>query len=207
MSDLFDSDSEIVQPSNIIRNIVLKPARLILSNTNMATITLSEIKHLTEIIPTYNGDIRILNNYLNAVDEVQDTLSTIVLTPIQKTYLFGLIKAKLSLKAAELLAENKFLNWEELKDFLKTNFDDKANAETILLEILQIKNKNGSENTLDAINHQFLKYKSKIALKEYSQLQKNAIIKETQKLVVSYFFSLLPNSVRGSFVVKNPSTL
>lgn len=173
----------------------------------MAVTTLPELKNLSEIIPPYNGDIKLLNNFISAVDDVESTLESVVLSPIQKTYLFGLIKTKLTHRAAELLSENKFKDWKDLKSYLTTNFCDKSTAETILLEILQMKNKTSTDKTLEIISQKFSQYKSKILLKEYNQLQKDAIIKENQKLVVSHSISLLPLSVRGSFIVKQPSTV
>jgi hypothetical protein len=198
-----DSDSELETHRKPILNFSLKPSRL---NT-MTTVTLSEIKNLCEIIPQYDGNVKILNNYLSAVDDVYLTLSNINITQIQKTYLFGLIKSKLTQKAAELLAENKCENWEDLKLYLKTNFTDKSTAETILLDILYCKYKVNSETTLKYISEKFAHYKSKILLTNYAQIQKNAILAEIQKTVVAHFISLTPVTIRGSFVVKNPETL
>lgn len=203
-SDIDLNDDILV---NNFANFTLRPSILNKLNTPNMTTTLSELKNLSEIIPLYNGDIKILNNFIIAVDEVLSTLNNIQLSAIQKTYLFGLIKNKLTSKAAELLSENKFTDWDELKSYLTKNFCDKSSAETILLEILQTKTKISIDKTLEIISQKFSQYKSKILLTEYSQLQKSAIIQENQKLIVSYFITLLPLAIRGSFIVKEPHTL
>lgn len=216
-SDIENSTDEENTLVNRLSKFTLRPSRLQLNtninnntNTNtvnMTTTTMSEIENLVKIVPEYNGNIHILNNFINKVDQVYEILRTFNLSNIQKLFLFGLISNKLKDKAAEYLSTNDFQNWEDLKQFLQDNFVDKSKAETILLEIIYCKAKISPETTLSSITERFNKYKSKILLTNYSQEIKRAIINENQKVVVHHFITLLPISIKASFVVKNPSTL
>lgn len=93
----------------------------------MATATLNELKGLVEIVPYYDGNVKILNNFIKVVDDLYLELDSINLTRLQRKYLLTLIKNKLIHTATEILSENHFENWEVLKLFITTNFTDKAN--------------------------------------------------------------------------------
>ena len=50
--------------------------------------------------------------------------------------LFLLVLSKLTDKAVNLINENTFKDWEDLKKHLSDNFEDNLTKETILLKIL-----------------------------------------------------------------------
>lgn len=199
-----DNEEVINTVQNNINRIILRPARLNI-NTNMAS--LADIKTYTEMIPTYEGDIMTLNNFIETVDETYVILNTLALTASQKMFAFNLVKNKLVNNAKKIVSQNKFLNWEELKLHLTTNFADKTTADTLLLELFETKYKQNTETTLKLMLSKFEIYKSKILAKHYSLEQKNAILQENQKAIINKFISLLPPIIKGSFIVKQPNTL
>ena len=72
------SDSEIEIP-NPINKIKLRPSRLLEIST-MANIILSKLRTLTDVILQYEGNIKVLNNFIKAVDEVYATTNTLALS-------------------------------------------------------------------------------------------------------------------------------
>lgn len=146
--------------------------------------TLQDIKMYTEMIPTYDGDIKTLSNFIKTIDETYLILDELNLSTVQKLYSFNLIKNKLINDAKRIISQNQFRNWEDLKIYMTTNFNDRTTTETLMLELLETKFKQSSETTLQEMLQKFEQYKSKIALKNYNQDQKNCLIQENQKLVV-----------------------
>lgn len=205
---MLDSDSEefVNTTQSQINRILIRPARLNLTLQNNMT-TLQDIKNYVEMIPTYEGDITTLNNFIQTVDETYVILNTLQMVAAQKVFAFNLIKNRLINDAKKIVSQNKFTNWEDLKLYLSTNFSDRTTAETLLGELFESKYKQNSEITLKTMLDKFEIYKSKIFAKDYNLQQKNAIIIENQKAVVNKFISLLPPIIKGSFIVKQPSTL
>lgn len=85
--------------------------------------SVDEIKAFTDSIPVYDGNTKLINYFINRVDEIYQILNSADL-PISKTLkslVFINIKSKLRGKAAKILNEYSFENWNNLKDFLFVN--------------------------------------------------------------------------------------
>lgn len=61
----------------------------------MANTTLNELKGLVAMVPYYDGNVKILNNFLKVVNELYAELCNINLTSLQIEYLFNMIKKQI----------------------------------------------------------------------------------------------------------------
>lgn len=209
-----DINQELELLSTLLNNITLQPIRLNnseIQNTNNSeikmTTTYAEIKNLASVIPEYNGDVNRLPNFIIQVDLFYEILQSTTVNALQTKYAFSLVLSKITDKAVNIINENTFNDWKDLKKYLSENFEDKLTKETILLKILNIKSTNKIHDTLIQFKNDFAKYKSKVHLLNYNTAQKTILINEIQELVVRHFITLLPIHVRGSFITNNPTTL
>lgn len=170
-------------------------------------LTFADLKEIANALPSYNGDIKLLPHYVREVDKLDDLASSCELSRAQQSYMLSIIKSKITGQAQYIFSDNNFETWNGLKNHLQSNFEDRLTYFTIIRQLMNTDHINNIEQTLNMFNNKFQTIKSKISLTDNIEITKKVLIDNFQQLIVEHFISLLPISIRGSFINKNPKTL
>ncbi|XP_052752777.1 uncharacterized protein LOC128201100 [Galleria mellonella] len=93
-----------------------------------------ELSILFKFIKSYNGDRETLNSFLVNCDNAFD-----LATESQKPILFKFILSQLNGKAEVACSIKDFTSWEQLKEFLKTQFSERKHYSHLLTELQESK--------------------------------------------------------------------
>ncbi|XP_060806988.1 uncharacterized protein LOC132903257 [Amyelois transitella] len=101
-----------------------------------------ELNVLFKFIKSYDGSRETLNSFLVNCDNALN-----LATEIQKPILFKFILSQLNGKAEVACSIKEFLSWEQLKEFLKTQFSERKHYSHLLTDLQE--NKQGPQETVN----------------------------------------------------------
>lgn len=137
-----------------------------LVNTATNQTAMSDFKLLIDSIPVYDGNPKTLTQFIVNVEEINELLNALPnQTALQKRIAFLAIKTKIVGRANEQLRNFKFESWIQLKEHLISNFANRQNPESIIIEI--IKSNSNNKNVfrhLSEIKEKFDMFRAKINL-------------------------------------------
>lgn len=168
--------------------------------------TIQEIKSLTDTIPRFNGNSKQLSYFISRVEETNTLINscTPAVSETLKRIAFINVKSKLCDKAAEVVQEQTFENWQALKTFLINKFSNKQTSHSILLDIMY---KRCNKNPIDFVNEimeLYALYKQKLTLENNNA---PIIYSQNEKLVVLHTIISLRDPLRNNLATRNPQTL
>lgn len=166
------------------------------------------INDLVNAIPKYNGNPKSLTRFINQTDEIIELINELSPTEIQKKLVLFQIKTKLIDRAEELISDNTFNSWKELREFLIIKYDDKQQPPSIVCNMVKLQQGRLTIfEYLKEIQNHYNRAVAKTNLCKLQPLSKEGIIVFIQSMAVHSFISNCKDPYRNNLATRNPSTL
>lgn len=126
--------------NTVIKSPILSPR---ITRKTAATLAMAELELnvLLKFIKSYDGSRETLNSFLVNCDNAFDLASE-----AQKPILFKYILSQLNGKAEIACSIKEFISWEQLKEFLKTQFSERKHYSHLLTDLQE--SKQGPQDTV-----------------------------------------------------------
>lgn len=159
-------------------------------------------------LPNFNGNQRLLFDFLNNVEEILSIIKNIQDTPLYKLWLRA-IRNKIVGQANEVLDTNgTTLNWEEIKDNLISHYSDKRNETSLIRDLHSLKQNNSSiEQFYSSIIEIFSNLNNQINIHEFNDGVKLAKINLYGKMCLNVFLTGLREPIGSVVLARNPLIL
>lgn len=166
-----------------------------------------EVVTFLEIIPNFDGNVKVLNDFITSTEEVIDIINQTNPSEITKSFIILSLKKKIIGNAKELLSGININSWRELKNILIQNYEDKRNEATLLIEICELKQSNEPISVfLKKYTELFLLFNSKIEIRLLGNELKN-MHNFGQLYTTQCFIKNCKEPFRSQLSARSPKTL
>src|SRR5436190_18995987 len=168
----------------------------------------TSVLKILDLIPEYNGDKKTLSHFIKSTDEILEIVNQSNPSEITKSLTLITIKKKVTGKASEYLTTCPTIKkWKDLKDFLVSQYQDKRNECTLMIELCQLQQTKGTIfEFLRKYNDLFLLYINNIENK-YSPLSIPDFKKFGHRFATQCFIRNCKEPFKSQLAARNPSSL
>lgn len=170
----------------------------------MAQVNFDPLKYLSTL-PTYDGDLKDLQTFINLIDRVHPILQTY--DELSQTIFSDLIKSRLKGKAREIIEINcQAVSWQSIKAVLQNNFGDRLSCDDLFDLLRATTFKTTSLDFFDEIKNKLRRLNNKTVFL-VGQEAASTVAQNNCRTALNVFKSKIPEPMKTILACRNPDTL